>query len=164
MIHSADRTNLVTSENTCANLALLLTFETLSNPAGPSFSKNDDTEIILNDGNNKKSASTTMLGVQPLLGLPFLDPASQAIAASASAGALSGGVLEEGEGGMAGLRVGEGGKVLTAQESLALMLANIKGLGEHKVGAVLSLRCSFGGGGVGGGGAGRVPMNDSCTR
>ncbi len=74
-----------------------------------------------------------MLGVQPLLGLPFLDPASQAIAAAASAGALAGGVLEEGEGGMAGLRVGAGGKVLTAQESLALMLANIKGLGEHKV-------------------------------
>lgn len=74
-----------------------------------------------------------MLGVQPLLGLPFLGPESQAIAASASAGALGGGVLEEGEGGMAGLRVGEGGKVLTAQESMALMLANIKGLGEHKV-------------------------------
>lgn len=74
-----------------------------------------------------------MLGVQPLLGLPFLDPASQAIAASASAGALGGGVLEEGEGGMAGLRVGGAGKVLTAQEALGLMLANIKSLGEHKV-------------------------------
>ncbi|CAN0175061.1 unnamed protein product, partial [Ectocarpus sp. 4 AP-2014] len=43
-----------------------------------------------------ESASTTMLGVQPLLGLPFLGPESQAIAASASAGALGGGVLEEG--------------------------------------------------------------------
>lgn len=82
--------------------------------------------------NHAQSASTTMLGVQSLLGLPFLDPASQAVAASASAGALSGGVIEEGEGGMAGLRVGEG-KVLTAQESLALMLANIHGLAEHKV-------------------------------
>ncbi|CAM9156517.1 unnamed protein product, partial [Scytosiphon promiscuus] len=75
-----------------------------------------------------ESASTTMLGVQPLLGLPFLDPASQAIAASASAGALSGGIL-------------------TAQESLALMLANMKGLGEHKVkaggAAVLSCPAYF---------------------
>ncbi|CAM9468568.1 unnamed protein product [Ectocarpus sp. 6 AP-2014] len=88
-----------------------------------------------------------MLGVQPLLGLPFLGPESQAIAASASAGALGGGVLEEGEGGMAGLRVGEGGKVLTAQESMGLMLTNIKALGEHKVkaggAAVLSCPAYF---------------------
>lgn len=82
-----------------------------------------------------------MLGLQPLLGLPFLDPASQAIAASASAGALAGGVIEEGEGGMAGLRVGEAGKLLTAQEALGLMLANIQGLAEHKVREVLDHCC-----------------------
>lgn len=71
--------------------------------------------------------------MQPLLGLPLTDPAIQAIAASA--GALHGGGLEagEGEGGIAGLRVGGGGNVLTAQNVTSLMLGNMRSLGEHKV-------------------------------
>lgn len=74
-----------------------------------------------------------MLGMQPLVGLPFSDNVSKAMADSAGVRGLGGGVIEEGEGGLAGFRTGEGGKVLTAQDGLRLMLANIRGLAQHKV-------------------------------
>lgn len=78
-----------------------------------------------------KAASTTLVGVQPLLGLPFADPSWGDVATAS--GAAGGGVFE-GDAGMVGLRVGgEGGKVLTAEEIVGLMLGNMKELGEHKV-------------------------------
>lgn len=74
-----------------------------------------------------------MVGMQPLVGLPFSDNVSKAMAAAAGVTGLGGGVIEEGEEGLAGFRTGDGGKVLTAQDGLRLMLANIRGLAQHKV-------------------------------
>ena len=83
-----------------------------------------------------QAAATTMLGMQPLVGLPFSDPVVQAMAAASGVDGLGGGVIEKAVGGLAGFRIGEGGNVLSAQEGLSLMLANIRGLAEHKVGTV----------------------------
>lgn len=74
-----------------------------------------------------------MLGMQPLVGLPFSDNVAKAMATTAGISGLGGGVIEEGEGGLAGFRTGDGGKVLSAQDGLRLMLANIRGLAQHKV-------------------------------
>lgn len=78
-----------------------------------------------------QAADSTLVGMQPLLGMPFSDASARSVAASA--GVLSSGDLEEGEGGMAGRRVGQDGKVMTAQDVLGLMLGNMRDLGEHKV-------------------------------
>ncbi|CAM9364373.1 unnamed protein product [Ascophyllum nodosum] len=94
-----------------------------------------------------EAAATTMLGMQPLVGLPFSDPVVQAMAAASGVDGLGGGVIEKAVGGLAGFRIGEGGNVLSAQEGLSLMLANIRGLAEHKVqaggAAVLSYPAYF---------------------